>query len=397
MIDPTQAAVVLRIFEQYAAGVSPKQIALTLSAAGFPGPRGGRWAPSAINGNRHQGIGILNNELYRGRMTWNRRQWLKDPTTGKRLARVNDPGALIVQDVPELRIVSDALWQAAKARQARLDAGQARAGTSANSDTASPAPFWSKQRPKYLFSGLLRCAGCDGGFSKISLHHFGCSTARNQGPTGCDNLLTIRRDVLEETVLGALRERLMDPVLFRDFAAAFTAEWNRLQAAASAGQAGQRQELERIERQLGKLVDALAEGVPAGTVKARMAELEQRKLALGETLADAVAPAPRLHPNLTEVYRAKVAALIEALDAEDGAELREQVRGLVETIRLVPEAGRLRVEVRGALGAILRLAQGARAAGSGIDNRPAAFAVGAMLVQIKGDAGTGFEPVTFRL
>jgi hypothetical protein len=32
------------------------------------------------------------------------------------------------------------------------------------------------------------------------------------------------------------------------------------------------------------------------------------------------------------------------------------VRSLVEEIRLVPEAGKLRVEVRGELGAILRLA-----------------------------------------
>jgi hypothetical protein len=55
-----------------------------------------------------------------------------------------------------------------------------------------------------------------------------------------------------------------------------------------------------------------------------------------------------------------VAALAEALAAEDGAEARELVRGLVETITLVLEAGALRIEVRGELGAILRLAEGAR-------------------------------------
>ena len=36
-----------------------------------------------------------------------------------------------------------------------------------------------------------------GGFSKISANRFGCSTARNKGPTACTNLLTIRRDTLE--------------------------------------------------------------------------------------------------------------------------------------------------------------------------------------------------------
>ena len=69
--------------------------------------------------------------------------------------------------------------------------------------------------------------------AKISLHHFGCSTARNKGT--CANLLTIRRDVLEATVLDALRHRLMDPELYAVFVTEFTAEWNRLQADAGAG------------------------------------------------------------------------------------------------------------------------------------------------------------------
>jgi hypothetical protein len=61
------------------------------------------------------------------------------------------------------------------------------------------------------------------------------------------------------------------------------------------------------------------------------------------------------------------------------------VRGLVEAIRLVPEAGRLRIEVRGELGAILRLAEGAR--GGRNAERPGSVPE-ALLVQIKMDAGT---------
>jgi hypothetical protein len=44
----------------------------------------------------------------------------------------------------------------------------------------------------------------------------------------------VPRDVLEETVLGALRSRLMDPKLFRISVSEFIAEWNRLQAEAAA-------------------------------------------------------------------------------------------------------------------------------------------------------------------
>ena len=70
------------------------------------------------------------------------------------------------------------------------------------------------------------------------------------------------------------------------------------------------------------------------------------------------------------------------LEGDDAAEAREVVRGLVEAIRLVPEAGRLRIEVRGELGAILRVAEGARN-----DKRPGGVAE-ALVEQIKMDAGT---------
>jgi site-specific DNA recombinase len=65
------------------------------------------------------------------------------------------------------------------------------------------------------------------------------------------------------------------------------------------------------------------------------------------------------------------------------------VRGLVETITLVPEDGHLRIVVRGELGAILQLASGAQAARAG-DARE-------MAEQIKMVAGAGFEPAAFRL
>jgi hypothetical protein len=228
----------------------------------------------------------------------------------------------------------------------------------------------------------FRLAFSGGGFSKISAEHFGCSTARNKGPTACGTLLTVRRDVLEETVLGALRERLMDLALFREFVAEFTATWNQLQAEAAAGQTAQRAELERVRGQIERAVDAIVAGTASMSLKQRLEELERRKAALEVELAGAEAPAPRLHPNLAELYRARVAELSRVLAAEDAMEAREVVRGLVEAIRLVPEAGKLRMEVRGELGAILSLAEGARNG-----ERPGDVAE-AFVVQMKEDAGT---------
>jgi hypothetical protein len=192
-----------------------------------------------------------------GHLVWNRLSYAKDPDSGRRRSRANDAARVVTTDVPELRIVPEELWDAVRARQADLDRKTTR------QITTGPHAFWSQQRPRYIFSGLMRCGVCGGGFSKISALHFGCSTARNKGPTACANRLTIRRDVLEETVLGALRERLMDPALFKVFADAFTTEWNRLQAAASGDADARHSEMERVRHQIERLVDAIAEGTPA--------------------------------------------------------------------------------------------------------------------------------------
>jgi site-specific DNA recombinase len=191
---------------------------------------------------------------------WNRLVYVKNPETGRRRSRQCSDTEQVVKAVPALQIVPDELWAQVKAPQADLDGAHSR---QPDRPKAEPAPFWSKQRPRYLFSGLMRCGVCGGGFAKISAAHFGCSTARNKGAIACSNLLTVRRDVLEDTVLSALRERLMAPTLFRDFAESFVEEWNRLQAEASGEQEARTAELVRVTRQIGRLVDAIADGMPA--------------------------------------------------------------------------------------------------------------------------------------
>ena len=168
--------------------------------------------------------------------------------------------------------------------------------------------------------------------------------------------MTIRRDVLEATVLDALRHRLMDPELYRVFVADFTAEWNRLQAAAAGGLTAKRTELAAVLRRIDGMILAIEAGLFEASMKERMQGLERRREVLEAELAAAAEPKPRLHPNLAEVYRQKVAALHEALAAEDGGhEVREALRALVEAVVLVPDDGRLAIEVRGDLAAILAL------------------------------------------
>ena len=86
-----------------------------LNREGISGPLSATWGPSTINGNRERGTGILNNELYIGKLVWNRLRYMKDPNTGKRRSRLNQNKDWIIKDVPDLRIIPQDLWDGVKA------------------------------------------------------------------------------------------------------------------------------------------------------------------------------------------------------------------------------------------------------------------------------------------
>jgi DNA invertase Pin-like site-specific DNA recombinase len=198
-INESEALGVCRIFGEFAAGKSPRAIARDLNAERVPGPSGRAWGASTIHGNWQRGTGILNNELYIGRLVWNRQRFLKDPLTGKRVARLRPEQEWIVQSVPALRIVDEDLWQAAKAKQQRC--------SRATRPRQQGQELWHARRPRHLFSGLITCGACGGSMVLVGKLHYGCAAARNKGI--CDNRLTMRRDVLEATILEGLKARLL--------------------------------------------------------------------------------------------------------------------------------------------------------------------------------------------
>ncbi|WP_227513132.1 recombinase family protein, partial [Tritonibacter mobilis] len=100
---PNQARFPIRRFflpKQHA--LSPKKIADALNAEGIAPPSGRYWGASTIHGNRQRGTGILNNELYIGRQIWNRLNYRKDPSTGKRISRLNPESAWVITEVAAL-------------------------------------------------------------------------------------------------------------------------------------------------------------------------------------------------------------------------------------------------------------------------------------------------------
>ena len=378
-VNAPEAIVVRRVFEAFASGTSPRSIAHTLNDENISGPRAGVWGPSTIHGNWRRGTGILNNELYIGRLVWNRQRFVKDPQTGKRQARLNPESEWIIEDVPALRIIDEELWLRVKARQNRTRHTVAEEVNGIRPERA--------RRPRYLLSGLLQCGVCNGGYSKISQQHYGCSTARNKGT--CENTLTIRRDLIEETVLDGLRSHLMRPEAYEVFVAEFNLEMNRLGASEDQERARLTRDLTNIDRDLARLIDAIKSGVPGTTVKDEIYDLELRKTELKNKVDVVPAPQPRLHPRLADVYRDKVTNLVEALNAPDTvADAAEAIRGLIEAVRLMPEEGELKIEIYGELAALITLGQEHK------NKHPGGDTSG---VQVTLVAGAGFEPATFRL
>jgi DNA invertase Pin-like site-specific DNA recombinase len=105
-INQAEAAIVRRIFEEYARRLSALDIVKGLNRDGIPSPRGGRWNASTINGNRRRRNGILSNVNYIGQIDYNRQRFKKDPATGNRQARLNAADDWVRNDeVPHLRII----------------------------------------------------------------------------------------------------------------------------------------------------------------------------------------------------------------------------------------------------------------------------------------------------
>ena len=246
-IDELEARVVERIFKLFADGVSPRAIARHLNAEGVPGPDGRPWQDTTIRGQAERGTGILNNELYAGQLVWNRCSYVKDPRSGRRLARPNPAEVWERQPVPELRLVDDALWQAVKRRQqvlafavGRNDAGQA---------------LNRAHRRRFLLSGLLLCGRCGGGYTIMGKDRYGCAAHRSKGTCGNDR--TIGRQAIEGRVLDGLKHLLLAPDLFEEFARSYQEECSRLARDAVAGRAALEGRLVPVERKIGSIIRAV--------------------------------------------------------------------------------------------------------------------------------------------
>ena len=384
-INEAQAEIVGRIFREFASGTSPRAIARRLNEDGILAPSGKLWTDSALRGHAKRGTGIINNELYIGRLVWNRQRYVKNPETGKRVSRINPPEEWIVAEVPELRIVNDELWQAAKARQGELSVKYATVIEAVRGAHANRLN--GTHRPRHLLSGLLECGVCGGPYAMRGQDRYGCSSHVMTG--ACANGRSIRRPVIEERVLSGLKDRLMAPEVAAEAMKAYAEETNRLNHERRASGATDRKEVAEIEKRIKAMISVIEDGGYARGMMDRMRELEARQDELNARLSTVPADLPDIHPRIADIYRRKVERLSEALSRpQERDAAADAIRGLVERIVLTPGAkrGEMNATLHGDLGAMLEWA------GNGDGRHRTDTPARGMSVSVV--AGAGFEPAT---
>jgi site-specific DNA recombinase len=75
--------------------------------------------------------------------------------------------------------------------------------------------------------------------------------------------------------------------------------------AASASTTATERDLSRVQAEVGKLIQALKDGVPASIVKDPLIALEAQQPELRARLDRSVQPSPLLHPNMADLYRGR--------------------------------------------------------------------------------------------
>ena len=378
-IDEGQAEVVQRIFAWFAAGLSSIEIAKRLNEEGVPGPRGGQWNASTIRGDPKKLVGILNNPLYAGRLVWGRRQWRRNPDSEQRERRyrLRDASEWVEVAVPDLRIVEDRSVEAAQAEVERRQR------------PASLADSLARQnRKRHLLSGLIRCGCCGSNYTISGKDYYRCAGHKERGT--CDNSVSVRKEPLETATIAILQHSLLTEEHARLFVAEFGREMARLARGDDHRNEAASVRLHQLETELANLYQNLLASLASPAVRTMIEEREIEKVRLKTSIGTEVKPMAQIlpHPALLELFARKVEALTATLDdASVRAEAAQVLSTLIESVTIYPAGGRgPEAEVVAKVSDLIAWATNDNAAPKG--------GVGSSTAVV---AGTGFEPVTFRL
>jgi site-specific DNA recombinase len=277
-VDPEEAKVIRKLFRLYADGLSIKAVTKTLNREHVqsPRPRPGReqsWAPSSV---RH----VLQNERYRGIVTYGRTKKIRNPLTGKRVYKRQPESAWVRVATPEQRIVSDELFQRVRDRLRFVN--------ETYGDRAGRRPGLLRAEAvssRYLFSGLLRCGTCGGAISITSgagkrhrAADYGCPAREFRGT--CSNTRRISSDVLERQLLAKLQQDVLSPAAIEYVLRQLEEKLLQHFAHVEGSLEDMRRRKAKLEAELRNLTRVVASGVDSPSLRQGITEREAEISAL---------------------------------------------------------------------------------------------------------------------
>lgn len=208
VIDEKEGKLYCQMVDMAFSGMSPEKIANELNAAGYPGPKGGKWHRATVRR-------ILKNSVYTGTLYLNRycAEGIKSDRAAKRKASAKIRPKKEWIEVPVPPLITKQQWEDLQKTMERARKGKR--GTKVN---------------KYILSGLLYCGECDAPFHGTpgtgkkgqTYRYYACS---NRHMTESDRKYPgkpcsaqfYRADRLESAVWEKIKEWLVDPgALVRD-------------------------------------------------------------------------------------------------------------------------------------------------------------------------------------
>jgi site-specific DNA recombinase len=158
-----------------------------------------KWHTSVI-------LRCLKNENYVGVFYYRKNRCVRDPVTGQRSLRPNDIDKIVRIHRPDLRIISNELWEKVQNRLLVMRNTHPKV----NPDKVKRKSHQRLNSP-YLLSRCLKCGVCD---SSVALAggkkpgYYGCMSYRKRE---CHNNVLVPKPLLEDVFLSNLFEKVLTP------------------------------------------------------------------------------------------------------------------------------------------------------------------------------------------
>lgn len=263
VIDEAEAAIVRRIFTEYASGKSYKQIIDGLNRDGLKTKRGNSFGSNSLHD-------LMKNEKYTGVLIYGGKPYRSD---GSRNTHGAAPADAIRTEDAVPAIIERELFDRVQERMAE------------NRRNQGGRP---PKKRSYPLKGKVFCGSCGSAMSvstSLQVYDYYKCTAKKRLKSECTTT-PISVDKLEQIAAAVVRSQMGSPVLIEKLIAVLRSEAANLQSGAvDRLQRLQAQERE-VSRKLSNAMDAVLDGLSSPTLRQRIADMESQQRALRRDIRD---------------------------------------------------------------------------------------------------------------